>query len=121
MPKKEENPARPQFNLLLDRLVRSADDLQEGISELEDFMPPWRAPPNPSEGLPADLLLRFAWHLPTPSQAERCTAIHGKALELAELLVAECPPSREQALALTNLEQTVFWANSAIARRDHKE
>ena len=79
-------------------------------------MPP--APPKPVEGLAAELRLRFTYHPPRSGQPERYTALRSKALELAELMVAECPASREQALALTNLEQSVFWANAAIARRD---
>lgn len=39
--------------------------------------------------------------------------------DLAEGLlskVEDCPPSRERALAVTNLEQAVMWANKAISR-----
>jgi hypothetical protein len=32
--------------------------------------------------------------------------------------VEHTPESREQSLALTNLEQAVMWANAAIARRE---
>jgi hypothetical protein len=44
-------------------------------------------------------------------------ALRAKAKELAELIVASTPESREQSLALTELEAAIFWANSAIARR----
>lgn len=35
---------------------------------------------------------------------------------LGILLDVKCPDSREKSLALTNLEQVMFWANAAIAR-----
>ena len=34
------------------------------------------------------------------------------------LMIASCPDSRELSLALTNLEQAVFWANASIARNE---
>jgi hypothetical protein len=34
----------------------------------------------------------------------------------AHAIVAQCPPSREQSLALTNIEQAMFWAREAILR-----
>ena len=30
----------------------------------------------------------------------------------------KAPQSREQSLALTNVEQAIFWANAAIARNE---
>lgn len=35
---------------------------------------------------------------------------------LGELLDVACPNSREKSLALTKLEECMFWANAAIAR-----
>ena len=35
---------------------------------------------------------------------------------MAERLETLCPDSRELALAITKLEEVVFWANAAIAR-----
>jgi hypothetical protein len=60
---------------------------------------------------------RFTYHPPKPGQAEAYQELRDKARELAELFAQACPESREQALAHTNLEQAVFWANAAIARR----
>jgi hypothetical protein len=37
---------------------------------------------------------------------------------LAYHIKAETPASREQSLALTHLEDAVFWANAAIARHE---
>lgn len=60
----------------------------------------------------------FTYHPPKPGQPEKYTAIRDKAKELALLIDKEVPKSREQSLALTNLEQAVFWANAGIARND---
>lgn len=60
---------------------------------------------------------RFTYHPPTPEQIEKYTEIRDTARNFAILLEGICPDSREKALALTNLDQTVFWANAAIARR----
>lgn len=35
---------------------------------------------------------------------------------VAKALIDICPESRELSLALTNLEQAMFWANAALAR-----
>lgn len=58
----------------------------------------------------------FSYHTPKEGQPEKYEAIRAKAKELAYLIEIECPKSREAALAMTNLEQAVFWANASIAR-----
>jgi len=65
-----------------------------------------------------DLEKRFTYHTPKPGQPEKYTAIRAKAKELAEMIVELVPESREQSLALTNLEQAVMWANAGIARNE---
>lgn len=65
-----------------------------------------------------DLEKRFTYHAPKPGQPEKYTAIRAKAKELAEMIVELVPLSREQSLALTNLEQAVMWANAGIARNE---
>lgn len=47
---------------------------------------------------------------------EKMEMIRERAVELAAAITLLSPPSREQSLALTNLEQTVFWANAGISR-----
>ena len=68
--------------------------------------------------MPSDIDNNFSYHAPKPGQPERYTAIRAKAKELAELIDAECPQSRERSIAMTNLEQSVMWANAAIARNE---
>jgi hypothetical protein len=65
-----------------------------------------------------DLENRFTHHPPEGDQSERYQAIRQEAYTLAENIVRWTPRSREQSLALTNLEQAIFWANAAIARNE---
>ena len=58
----------------------------------------------------------FTYHPPKTGQPELYKEIRDKAKELALYLNGAVPESRELSLALTNLEQAVFWANAAIAR-----
>lgn len=60
----------------------------------------------------------FIYHAPKEGQAERYTVLREKAKELALLIEKECPHSREKSLAMTNLEQSVMWANASIARNE---
>lgn len=66
-----------------------------------------------------DLMDRFAYH-PPRTEAKRMAhedvrnMLGTIALELNGLL----PEGREKALAITNLEQVMFWANAAIARAE---
>lgn len=60
----------------------------------------------------------FIYHSPFGTQPERYQALREKAKELAGLMIASCPDSRELSLALTNLEQAVFWTNASIARNE---
>jgi hypothetical protein len=38
--------------------------------------------------------------------------------QLAAGINEKCPDSREKSLAITHLEETVMWANAAIARNE---
>ncbi|WP_339193044.1 hypothetical protein [Paenibacillus sp. FSL W8-1287] len=58
----------------------------------------------------------FSYHAPKPGQPEIYHEIREKAKELAYMIDELAPGSREKSLAMTNLEQAVFWANAAIAR-----
>ncbi|MDN8591901.1 hypothetical protein Q0V21_24365 [Paenibacillus sp. 11B] len=60
----------------------------------------------------------FSYHSPKEGQPAKYEAIRAKGKELAELIDEQTPKSREQSLAMTNLEQAVFWANAAIARNE---
>jgi hypothetical protein len=68
--------------------------------------------------MPKDIDNNFTYHAPKEGQPERYAKIRAKAKELAELIDAECPQSRERSIAMTELETSVFWANAAIARNE---
>lgn len=58
----------------------------------------------------------FTYHAPKDGQPEKYQAIREKAKELAYLIQNLVPPSREQSLAITKLEECSMWANAGIAR-----
>ena len=60
----------------------------------------------------------FTYHSPNASQLERYAQIRAKGKEFAYLITNLTPYTREQSLALTNLEQAVMWANASIARNE---
>lgn len=57
----------------------------------------------------------FTYHKPINDQPQRYEAIREKAKELATLINISCPESREKSLAITNLQQSIMWANASIA------
>ncbi len=60
----------------------------------------------------------YSYHAPIGDQPERYVAIRNKAMELA-ITICECSPSsREQSVALTELDHVVMMANAAIARNE---
>ena len=65
-----------------------------------------------------ELKNRFTYHAPKPGQPEKYQDIRSLGYDLASLILETCPESREQALALTKIEEAVMWANAAIARRE---
>lgn len=65
-----------------------------------------------------DLEKRFTYHPPKEGQAVKYEEIRREAKNLARIIVNLTPESREQSLALTKLEEVVFWANAAIARNE---
>jgi hypothetical protein len=67
-----------------------------------------------------DLNVRFTYHKPFGSQPARYEEIRARALDYADYLIKHCPDSREFSLALTKLEEVVFWANAAIARHEEE-
>lgn len=65
---------------------------------------------------PEELEKRFTHHPPTEAQVGIYALIRGEAKDLAHLIDAMCPDSREKSTALTKLEECVMHANAAIAR-----
>lgn len=64
-----------------------------------------------------DLLRRFTYSPPaTPERAAAHATMRGACAGLSATIADLCPAGREQALAITKLEEVMFWANAAIAR-----
>lgn len=64
----------------------------------------------------SELNKRFTYHAPKDDQIPRYGELRSQGRQLATHIIAKTPPGREQALALTKLEEAIFWANAAIAR-----
>lgn len=84
-----------------------------------DYSPPQTVSmPNsvPNQGYDLDNI--FTYHAPFGDQADRYTRLRGYGKNLAIQIIVNTPKSREQSLALTKLEEAIFWANAAIARNE---
>lgn len=64
-----------------------------------------------------DLKNRFAFH---PATTEEKQMAHGSVrdvcLQVAEFLNGMLPEGREKSVAMTKLEEVMFWGNAALAR-----
>lgn len=65
---------------------------------------------------PDDIRSRFTYHPPKEGQPLRYESIRDQARALAQHIVDSTPEGREQSNAITRLEESVMWANAAIAR-----
>jgi hypothetical protein len=66
----------------------------------------------------SDIDNRFTYHAPKEGQPATYQSIRTQARQLADFINALCPESREKSLAVTHIEEAVFWANAAIARSE---
>ena len=57
----------------------------------------------------------FTYHSPKQDQIPKYNSMREEARNLAQLIQAVCPESREKSLAITNLQQAIMWANASIA------
>lgn len=64
----------------------------------------------------ADIAKRFTYHAPKVGQPELYEELRSAAKDLARRISGLCPESRERSLAITHLEEVVFWANASVAR-----
>lgn len=60
----------------------------------------------------------FTYHSPKPGQNERYVNLRAQARQLAIQICYCVPKSRERSLAITKLEEAIFWANAGIARNE---
>lgn len=68
-----------------------------------------------------DIETRFTYHAPHGDQPIRYERIRFGARDLATLIDQSVPDSREKSLAMTKLEEAVFWANAGIARNERSD
>lgn len=78
---------------------------------------------NPTQYAPRDddakkREVNFYHHPPKGDQVERYEFIRAQCKLLAEHLQMRCPASRELSLAMTKLEEVMFWSNASIARNE---
>lgn len=66
---------------------------------------------------PEDLRNRFTYRPPDEDRRRRHEMTRAACLILADTLNNALPEGREKSLAITNLEQVMFWGNAAIARQ----
>lgn len=66
-----------------------------------------------------DIANRFDFHAAqTEEKRNEHTSIRQACRHLADDLNQRLPEGREKALAITKLEEAMFWANAALARQD---
>lgn len=63
----------------------------------------------------------FTYHSPHGDQPERYGILRSEAKVMNMQILRLTPKSREQSLALTKVEEAVFWANAAIARNEKSD
>ena len=66
----------------------------------------------------AEIVVRFTYHSPKGDQPQKYETLRGEAKALVQTINDLCPESREKSLAITKLEESIFWANASIARRE---
>jgi hypothetical protein len=66
---------------------------------------------------PEDIENRFAFHAATTEEKRDAhTSVRQQCRQLADFLNEKLPDGREKALAITHLEEVMFWGNAALAR-----
>ena len=66
----------------------------------------------------ADIENRFAFHpATTEKMRDAHTSVRQQCRALADFINVTIPESREKSLAITKLEEVMFWGNAALARK----
>lgn len=64
----------------------------------------------------SDIDSRFDYHRPDEVKGATHQRIREAHKRLAETIDSELPEGREKSLAVTKLEEAMFWSNAAVAR-----
>lgn len=68
---------------------------------------------------PRDIENRFAFHAAhTEEKRDAHTSVRQHCRRLADFLNEKLPEGREKSLAMTHLEEVMFWGNAALARSE---
>lgn len=97
--------------------LRIPDDSHVILNKLEESEPPNLHPTKQDISL-QEICNRFTYHAPKLDQEERYKRLRALLRDVAVEIVMKTRTSREQSLALTHLEQAMFYANAAVARRE---
>lgn len=68
-----------------------------------------------------DIDYRIDYRQPTPEKKERHEMMRAAFKGLMRHISEKTPPSREQSIAFTKLEEAMFWVNAAIARDERAD
>lgn len=66
-----------------------------------------------------DIENRFAYHRPTEEKVAQHELTRNQVKTIAHYWSGNLPEGREKSLAITKLEEAMFWANAAIARNNN--
>lgn len=76
---------------------------------------------NHKQAMESEIENRFSYHPATAQTGPIHDAVRQQHLNLAYWLLEILPESREQSLALTALQESMMWANAAVAYRSVSE
>jgi hypothetical protein len=68
-----------------------------------------------------DIVHRFSFHPSTAATGPKHDEVRLKHRGVALWVLANVPPSRERALAITALQEAMMWANAAVAIHTERE
>lgn len=69
---------------------------------------------------PEDIANRFDFHPAVTTEKQNAhSSVRQACRRLADFINENCPEGREKSLAVTHLEESMFWANAAIARTNN--
>jgi hypothetical protein len=87
--------------------------VEEALQRRDEWVARWKEKLDMDE---ADLDNRFDYHRPSENQTFLHNGVRSECRRLADMLNRALPESREKSLAITHLEETMMWANAAVAR-----